>query len=1021
MNKLWLGFAAVIVYGSLYPFNFEAQTLDPRTIQRFLASCCHPALRGDMLGNAVLFIPFGFLGIVSARDGASLLGRAWNVCLAGTILALAVQIAQIYLPSRNESLQDVGWNFVGIVVGLLLGAATHRLILQSAFRVERGALIPALLIGSWLIYRLVPFVPSLDFALIKDSLKPLFLDPQIDIVKTFHDTVAWLVIAALMQRMRRGANWDNYLPVLILVSFALEVLIVANVVHASNVAGAVLALALWWGLLQTASWQAAGLSALLCVMLVAAGLAPFTMTAQPMAFNWLPFHGLLGGSMYVNVLAICEKVFLYGSLVYLLWQTRINQVAGILIGVAVISLIEFAQTFFARHTPEVTDPLLLVLAALTMVALKRREALSAGPVVEPPPEPRPAPTKLAQRPVEADAELVDVSVNLRRPTARFLDRFAQEGGVEFSEGCRQIIDLMLKDEDGGSGSDEASGSLTALRDGILQRAAAERERDASEGETRSVWTKRVIAVDRGQFRAITILAEDKGRSTSRTIRHLFAGFIEQSPYGSQDPEPAVGRNESPRRRPSRNAAARRHMARAAVGARSGALRSVVPMIFLVAVLLGGAATLGLLLTGEDVPRVRGPHIVSAVPWAGRDAGIIFDHHSHTKYSDGRLTVAELVALARDGGCDALAITDHSDSGGGGPLRVRTDTTGTVSDLQLRDFREMREKHQAFLLFGGVELNMPSYGGREHANIIVTPQMEGEILPRMRDAAESEIKKARRESGTKASDDGVLELAASYLRRGHNLVMIYNHPSRKDRAWEENYNDILRWNADAPVFIGFAGAPGHQNARRIGSYGRNNLTIDRWDPAVAEVGGTWDVLLSEGHQLWAAIASSDYHNANLDKAPCAFARTHIAAPEVTYDAVLRALRAGTFWADHGQILRGLSLSAEVAGLTAPVYASSIVNLGGQASSILARVSLRRGPGSNGQALQAEFIGNCKTGETEMLAVEQIEPGAAAAITVFEPAAAGADGKSCFIRARIRLVVEDGPDLMAYTNPIRFELR
>ena len=84
--------------------------------------------------------------------------------------------------------------------------------------------------------------------------------------------------------------------------------------------------------------------------------------------------------MYLNVLAICEKVFLYGSLIYLLWQTRLSQTAGVLVGAAVLSLIEFAQTFFTRHTPEITDPLLLVLAALTMLALTRREALSAEPV-----------------------------------------------------------------------------------------------------------------------------------------------------------------------------------------------------------------------------------------------------------------------------------------------------------------------------------------------------------------------------------------------------------------------------------------------------------------------------------------------------------------------------------------------------------------------------------------------------------------------------------------------------------------
>ncbi len=90
---------------------------------------------------------------------------------------------------------------------------------------------------------------------------------------------------------------------------------------------------------------------------------------------------------------------------------------------------------------------------------------------------------------------------------------------------------------------------------------------------------------------------------------------------------------------------------------------------------------------------------------------------------------------------------------------------------------------------------------------------------------------------------------------------------------------------APLFIGFAGAPGHQNAREPGAYGAPNFTIDRWDPVVAEVGGTWDRLLSEGHQLWGAIAGSDFHNRKLDKAPCDFSRIHIAAADFSYKAVL----------------------------------------------------------------------------------------------------------------------------------------
>ena len=34
--------------------------------------------------------------------------------------------------------------------------------------------------------------------------------------------------------------------------------------------------------------------------------------------------------------------------------------------------------------------------------------------------------------------------------------------------------------------------------------------------------------------------------------------------------------------------------------------------------------------------------------------------------------------------------------------------------------------------------------------------------------------------------------------------------------------------------------------------------------------------------------------------------------------------------------------------------------------------------------------------------------------------GKDGKSCYVRSRIRKQIADGPDLMAYSNPIRIKV-
>ena len=156
--------------------------------------------------------------------------------------------------------------------------------------------------------------------------------------------------------------------------------------------------------------------------------------------------------MYVNVLAVSEKVFLYGSLVYFIWQTRLSPLVGTLLAAGLVSFIEFAQVFIPRHVPEITDPLLIVLAALTLAALQGREAMSApaettqrdgekAAGVEP--DPNPAPTV---------RELTAVTVNLRQSSAAFLDRFSQELGVDTSAACRLIIDLILRRGDGASGS-----------------------------------------------------------------------------------------------------------------------------------------------------------------------------------------------------------------------------------------------------------------------------------------------------------------------------------------------------------------------------------------------------------------------------------------------------------------------------------------------------------------------------------------------------------------------------------------
>ena len=90
--------AAFIVYGSLYPFSF----VDPSDISwaHLFAGNWWTGSRGDILADISLFIPYGFFGALYLRGS----GTAWPsvlLLLAGILIAVVLQVAQIFLPDRT--------------------------------------------------------------------------------------------------------------------------------------------------------------------------------------------------------------------------------------------------------------------------------------------------------------------------------------------------------------------------------------------------------------------------------------------------------------------------------------------------------------------------------------------------------------------------------------------------------------------------------------------------------------------------------------------------------------------------------------------------------------------------------------------------------------------------------------------------------------------------------------------------------------------------------------------------------
>lgn len=389
--------------------------------------------------------------------------------------------------------------------------------------------------------------------------------------------------------------------------------------------------------------------------------------------------------------------------------------------------------------------------------------------------------------------------------------------------------------------------------------------------------------------------------------------------------------------------------------------------------------------------------ITEIPWTLTGKWVVLDTHTHTKFSDGKYSVDEIVQYAQSNGCDALAITDHSDSG-----------EDAATPEYFSAITAAREQYPNFILFGGIEWNIPPYGGREHVTVLLNPKLEAALLGDFKHQFEKK----------EAKSEDALRWLSSQLPSHQDAVLFYNHPSRKDEETQENFTDYLGWTEVNSLFAGFEGGPGHQKID--GAYRHKLSTVDRWDPVVAEIGGVWDTLLDHGHNVWGALASSDFHNEKGDYHPCEFARTHVQVPEKNPRGVLQALRAGSFWAGHGQILDHLLVVLSAPGLDIPLSPGEVARLESD-STIRISVAVKRGAGADSSPLQIELIGNGRSGHPELLDSKSLPLEKDSIDWTYSNLKDGADGRSVYFRVRVRKILENEPDLLAYSNPIRIVLR
>ncbi len=348
----------LILHGSLYPYAFRMPPGGGGPITALLATwTLPPGGLGDLVANILLYAPFGlFAALAIGRPP-----RTWAVTLAGLAICTTVELLQFYDMGRVTRASDIYLNTLGTWIGAIVGSAVAAQGRRSWLRIEGTSVAPLLLIVAFLGYRLYPYVPTIDLNKYWHAIKPVFLHPNFDSYATFRFFAIWLTVSYLAKGTIKSRSTSTAIPVFAGLVLAAKVLIVDQSVSLSEILGAALAISVWLLVLRNKRWGPFIVGCILCAAVIGKRMEPFHFLASHREFSWIPFQGFLQGSLAVNIQSFFEKVFLYGSLVWIASARGTRLWLATVAVAALLFVTSLAEIYLPGRSAEITDTIMVLI------------------------------------------------------------------------------------------------------------------------------------------------------------------------------------------------------------------------------------------------------------------------------------------------------------------------------------------------------------------------------------------------------------------------------------------------------------------------------------------------------------------------------------------------------------------------------------------------------------------------------------------------------------------------------------
>ena len=376
--------AGLILYGSLYPFEFSVPADGVGPLQTLIDSIGRPPGRGNVVANVLLYLPFGCFFVLSFAP----VRRRAAVPLAvacGAAMSLFVELVQYYDVDRVTSFSDFYTNTLGSLLGGLAALAAG-----SQFRLRLvgetiAQPIPSLLIIAWLGYRLYPYVPTIDLHKYWRVLQPIISTSSITWYDVFGQTAIWLALYALIEAIVGGWRFVWLAPLFAMAVLGGEVVIIDTTLRSAEPVGAGIALAAWLALTTLPVRVRVGVvGAVLCAFVIALQLEPFEFQAMARGFDWVPFHGLMLVEPKAAALTLLEKFFLYGCAIFLLGAALGRRLPAVVAVAAMAFVTSWLAMYLPQRSAEITDTVVALMIGLAFALLpsdRRKAPVRGGPTL----------------------------------------------------------------------------------------------------------------------------------------------------------------------------------------------------------------------------------------------------------------------------------------------------------------------------------------------------------------------------------------------------------------------------------------------------------------------------------------------------------------------------------------------------------------------------------------------------------------------------------------------------------------